>query len=269
MKYEKKYYETDKKKLEENWQVAIGLQEVDNLKPSEYLISVAKRNINGELTYEEVHQLLYSHYDKMSSEDLALRKKECDIVSARIADYLSNYSFSLTPETYRGIHEYLFENIYTSIAGEYRTANLTKREPILHGCSVVYTDFRRIKETLNYDFEVEKSFNYKKCDKTGMIKRIATFICDIWQVHPFWEGNTRTTALFTECYLNSLGFNVDNKLFASKARYFRNALVRANYADMKNNIFPESSYLEAFFENLIFDGKHKLESKNLIITLKA
>lgn len=131
--------------------------------------------------------------------------------------------------------------------------------------SVNYADYRNIEDALSYDFAEEKKYSFRGCDKKELLKHISGFVSNIWQTHPFMEGNTRTTALFTECYLNSLGFEVNNVMFAEKAKYFRNALVRANYADVKNIIFAESSFLEAFIENLVFDGKHKLQSRNLIM----
>ena len=263
MGYIKQEYEKDRKKLAGNWEMAMGLQKVDNLEPSDYLIEVARQNIEGVLSYEQVHSLLYKHYQDETGVNKE-RQKECDLVSARIADYLSDYSFSLNPETLKAMHKYLFQDVY-DFAGKYRTYNLTKSEPVLGGQSVIYADFRSLQETLSYDFQEERDFRYVNCDQGSMIKRFAYFISCIWQAHPFMEGNTRTTALFTECYLNSLGFSVNNDLFAAHAQYFRNALVRANYADLQKGIYTDSSYLEAFFENLIFEGNHKLQNRNLII----
>ncbi len=266
--YFKQEHEKDRRKRKENWELAIGLQQVDNLVPSEYLIEVAKQNIQGEISYEKVHELLYSRYGHGAKEDKAdKRQMECDIVSARISDYLSNSSFTLSPETFRSIHEFLFKDIY-DFAGKYRKYNLKKKEPVLGGRSVVYADFRNITTLLDYDFKEEKEFSYRQVkDKKGILKRIAVFSSNIWQVHPFMEGNTRTTALFMECYLNAMGFHLDNQFFAENAKYFRNALVRANYADFSQGIYAEPSYLQAFYENLLFQGTHKLKNRDLIIRM--
>lgn len=260
--YFKQEYEGDKRKAAENWELAIGLQKVDNLAPSQYLIEVAKENIEGKISYDQVHELLYSYYADDAS--AIQEQRECDLVSARISDYLSNFAFSFSPETLKGMHGYLFSDIYDH-AGQYRKYNLTKKEAVLGGKSVVYGDFRSIEKLLDYDFNEEREFDYSKCDQKRMVKRIAAFTSRIWQVHPFMEGNTRTTALFMECYLQTIGFSLDNHMFAEKAQYFRNALVRSNYANYPEGIVSNNSFLEAFFENLLFAGHHRLQNRNLII----
>lgn len=263
--YFKQEKESKKEKLRENWNLAIGLQQVDNLSPSNYLIDVAKENIEGRLTHEQIYALLYEYYDSQkTNDDFTMRQKECDIVSARISDYLSDFAFKLSPETYRGMHGYLFEGIF-DFAGMYRQYNISKKEPILSGRTVTYADYRSIKSTLEYDFGEEKAFDYSKCDKKKMLKHIASFTSNIWQVHPFMEGNTRTTALFIECYLKTKGFELNNKFFAENAQYFRNALVRANYANIAQGVYEEQSYLQAFFENLLFQGKHHLRNRDMIV----
>lgn len=262
--YFKKDYVSDQKKLAQNWELAVGLQAVDGLEPSDYLIQVAKEQISGGISYERVHELLYAHYEQETAEERNERQRECDLVSARIADYLGNHSFSLGPETLRSMHRYLFEGIFDH-AGQFRKYNITKKEPILGGRSVVYADYRNVRETLAYDFREEKEYDYRGLCPQKLVRHMAKFISDIWQVHPFMEGNTRTTALFTECYLNSIGYELDNEMFAGHAKYFRNALVRANYADFQKGIYAEHRYLEQFFENLMYQKTHVLRNRDLII----
>ncbi|WP_261813036.1 Fic family protein [Paraclostridium bifermentans] len=91
------------------------------------------------------------------------------------------------------------------------------------------------------------------------MSRLARFTSSIWQVHPFCEGNTRTTAVFIIKYLRSLGYNVNNDLFKKHSLYFRNALVLSNYSDVNRNIRPDFKYLESFFEKLLIDTKIELE----------
>lgn len=261
--YFKQEYEPDKQKRADNWYLAIGLQKVDNLEPSAYLIQVAKENIEGKLSYKEVHDLLYDHYESQEAADED--QKECDIVSARISDYLSDFAFSLSPLTLKNMHGYLFKDIY-DFAGKFREYNITKKEPVLLGKSVTYADYRSIEETLAYDFREEKEFQYKNRTPQKIIKRIAAFTSNIWQIHPFMEGNTRTTALFIECYLKTMGFDLDNRFFAEHAQYFRNALVRANYANIADGVYTELSFLQAFYENLLYQGKHNLRNRDLIIS---
>lgn len=241
------------------WDAAIGLQQVDGLSPSKYLLQLADDNVNGKLTLDEIEKLLYDHYEKNTDDT-----KEADIVAKRIADLLSDDSFSFSPVMMTSIHGYLFGDIMPTHAGKIRKVNLTKSEPILHGETVKYANWINIAEQMKYDFETERCVDYSVMSQEEVIKHIAAFTRNIWQTHPFMEGNTRTTAVFIEMYLNSKGFNVNNDLFSEKSQYFRNALVRANYADYSNKIYETSEFIEKFYENLLFQGTHELTNKELI-----
>ena len=247
------------------WQTAIGLQDVDGLKPSEYLIETAKKNIDGDITLEEANDLIHSYYkSKTARLDVENRTEEADKVSARIAQILSEDAFVFSPNQLIAIHRRLFDGIY-KFAGTIRDYNISKKEWILKGKSVVYAGADTIKDTMKYDFDLEKSFDYSALSIDESIKHITGFIANMWQIHPFGEGNTRTTAVFAIKYLRSLGFNVTNTLFADNSWYFRNALVRANYADIQKGIYEDKSYLERFFRNLLLDEQNELKNRYLII----
>ena len=247
------------------WQTAIGLQDVDGLKPSEYLIETAKMNIDGDITLEEATDLIHSYYkSKTARLDVENRTEEADKVSARIAQILSEDAFVFSPNQLIAIHRRLFDGIY-KFAGTIRDYNISKKEWILKGKSVVYAGADTIKDTMKYDFDLEKSFDYSALSIDESIKHITGFIANMWQIHPFGEGNTRTTAVFAIKYLRSLGFNVTNTLFADNSWYFRNALVRANYADIQKGIFEDKTFLERFFRNLILDEQNELKNRYLII----
>ena len=247
------------------WQTAIGLQDVDGLKPSEYLIETAKKNIDGDITLEEANDLIHSYYkSKTARLDVENRTEEADKVSARIAQILSEDAFVFSPNQLIAIHRRLFDGIY-KFAGVIRDYNISKREWVLQGKSVVYAGSDTIKDTLNYDFDLEKSFDYSALSIDESIKHITGFIANMWQIHPFGEGNTRTTAVFAIKYLRSLGFNVTNTLFADNSWYFRNALVRANYADIQKGIYEDKSYLEMFFRNLILGENNEMKNRYLLI----
>ena len=247
------------------WQTAIGLQDVDGLKPSEYLIETAKKNIDGDITLEEANDLIHSYYkSKTTRLDVENRTEEADKVSARIAQILSEDAFVFSPNQLIAIHRRLFDGIYI-FAGVIRDYNISKREWVLQGKSVVYAGSDTIRDTLNYDFDLEKSFDYSALSIDESIKHITGFIANMWQIHPFGEGNTRTTAVFAIKYLRSLGFNVTNTLFADNSWYFRNALVRANYADIQKGIFEDKTFLERFFRNLLLDEQNELKNRYLII----
>lgn len=254
---------TDREAKRTYWNTAIGLQQVDGLVPSPYLKELAEKNVKGVITYREIEDLLYTRYEHESEEDKRLRLKEGDLVSTRIASILDNGGgFALNPISLKSIHAILFKDIYP-YAGEFREYNITKAEPVLNGRSVVYGDYQSLMELLKYDMGEEKEKSYKGLTPEKINRRISKFTSAIWQVHPFGEGNTRTTAVFMECYLKQLGFPVDNEMFQDHSLYFRNSLVRANYANVREGIFEDEQPLQKFFENLLFGGKHSLCNRDL------
>ena len=246
------------------WQTAIGLQDVDGLKPSSYLIDTAKRHIEGDVTIEEVKGLIDTYYKsrqgRLSVEEE--RTEEADKVSARITELLQEETFSFTPAEYQRIHRKLFEGIF-KFAGKYRDYNISKAEWVLNSASVLYNPYENLKETLDYDFAEERKFDYASASTDEAIKHIGSFIAGIWQIHPFGEGNTRTTAVFLIKYLSSFGYTISNELFASHSWFFRNALVRANYFNREKGIVPTGKYLEAFLRNLILGEQNELRNRYL------
>ena len=247
------------------WHTAIGLQAVDGLKTSEYLVHTAVRNIEGEISFEEANALLQSYYEENPASDADNRTEEADKVSAKIAALLSEKAFSFTPNEYISIHRKLFTGIY-SHAGCIRDYNITKKEWVLDGATVLYGSATELKATLDYDFSEEKKFSYKNLSMDEIIHHIAVFISRLWQIHVFGEGNTRTTAVFFIKYLRTLGFDVTNDIFAENAWYFRNALVRANYNDLKNGIHETTEFLELFLRNLLLNENHPLHNRRLHIS---
>ena len=228
-------------------------------------MDLSQKNIKGELKYYEIEDLLKTYYKTKDISDINIqREKECDLVSLRIAQLLEDKSFGFSPITLKNIHKYLFKDIY-DFAGQYREYNITKNEPILNGDTVKYVDFNNIEEYFAYDFNEEKEFDYSKLNKDELIKHIVKFTSSIWQVHPFGEGNTRTTAVFIEKYLNNMGFNINNDMFKEYSVYFRNALVRSNYGNIPKGIYPTNEYLVRFFENLLQGKDNDLENKELYV----
>lgn len=255
--------EPDKKEKSIAWSIATGLQQVDGLTPSAYLYKTAKRNIEGEISIEEAKKLIDSYYEsKTSRTEDDDEKEEADKVSARITELLSEKSFSFTPNQLLSIHERLFKGVFYKVkAGKFRDYNITKKEWVLNGDTVLYANADLIRETLNYDFEAEKNFDYSKLSKEDAVKHLTRFVANIWQIHPFGEGNTRTTAVFTIKYLRSLGFNVNNEPFEKHSWYFRNALVRANYTNMQKGIYMNTEYLEKFFRNILLGENNELKKR--------
>ena len=248
------------------WSTAIGLQAVDGLKPSKYLIDTAIQNIEGKITMKEAQSLIDSYYEErpvhMSDDE---RTEEADKVSSRIAEILSETAFSFSPNEYISIHRKLFHGIYKH-AGKIRDYNITKKEWVLNGATVMYGSASELRATLEYDFSQEKDFSYKGLSMDEIIHHLAVFISRLWQIHIFGEGNTRTTAVFFIKYLRSLGFSAANDIFAENAWYFRNALVRANYTNLQKGIHETTEYLEAFLRNLLLNEKNELHNRNLHIS---
>ncbi len=247
------------------WHTAIGLQAVDGLKTSEYLMKTAVRNIEGEISFEEANALLQTYYEENPSRDTDDRTEEADKVSARIAALLSEKAFSFTPNEYLSIHRKLFTGIYPH-AGRIRDYNITKKEWVLNGATVLYGSATELRATLEYDFSEEKKFSYKNLSMDEIIHHLAIFISRLWQIHVFGEGNTRTTAVFFIKYLRTLGFDAINDIFAENAWYFRNSLVRANYNDLKNGIHETTEYLELFLRNLLLGENNSLHNRTLHIS---
>jgi len=246
------------------WATAIGLQDVDGLKPSKYLLATAKRHIDGEITQEEARRIVDEYYETKDGHDQPADVREADKVSARIVAVINSPTFVFSPAYLIGLHQKIFEGIFPH-AGKIREVELTKHEEVLNGASVEYAPSFMIEKTLDYDFSKEEKFNYKGISEEAFIVHFSEFIAKIWQAHPFREGNTRTTAVFAIKYLRTKGFDVTNDLFARESWYFRNALVRANYENTQLNVIKTTAYLEDFFRVLLLGEEIELKNRFLRI----
>ena len=257
--------EPSQKESAENWKTAIGLQAVDGLQPSAYLIDVAKRNIEGEISLDETRKLIDAYYQSKTvrtpkDED----EEEADKVSANIAKILASKTFAFNTNGYVSLHRRIFEGVFKH-AGEIRQYDISKKEWVLEGDSVNYLNWEDLRRALDWDIEQEKNFQYKGLTDDEKIEHIAKFVSGIWQIHAFREGNTRTTAIFTIQYLRSLGYKVNNEMFAKHSWYFRNALVRANYRNIQKGIDYSPIYLVRFFRNLLLKDGWVLKNRYLHI----
>ena len=249
----------------EAWQTAIGLQAVDGLNTSAYLLDTAKEHIEGKITIDEAQKRIQSYYEERSDRtEIENETKEADIVSARIAKLLGEKAFQFSPASWLTIHRRLFEGVFKH-AGEIRPYNITKKEWVLKGDTVIYADYNSIKDTMEYDFSTEKQFSYEGLSIEASVKHLAKFASDIWQIHPFCEGNTRATAVFMIQYMKTFGLRVNNDIFKEHSWYFRNALVRANYNNLQNGVHATTKYLEMFFSNLLLGTDYELKNRFLHI----
>lgn len=256
--------EPDQAARADAWQTAIGLQAVDGLKTSDYLLETAREHIEGVISIGEAQERIQSYYaERADRKDVeAEGTQEGDVVSSRIARLLSERAFTFSPAQLKAIHGRLFEGLLAT-AGEYRTYNITKKEWVLRGDTVYYASADSIEATLDYDFSQERGFSYRGLTKEQSVRHLASFVSGIWQIHPFCEGNTRTTAVFAIKYLASLGYEVDNSPFKAHSWYFRNALVRANYENLEEGVHETRLYLDRFFDNLLLGGRHELKNRYL------
>ena len=253
--------EPSQREKAEAWAIAIGLQDVDGLKPSQYLLETARRHIEGEIDYEETKRLVNSYYETLPANEQDSDEEEADKVALHITQVLSERTFTFSPAELANIHRRLFTGILPH-AGRYRDVNITKKEWVLNGDTVLYASCDSISATLVYDFGQEKQFSYVRLSKEDMIAHFSKFISGIWQIHPFREGNTRTTAVFAIKYLRKLGYRVTSEPFADNAKYFRNALVRANYQNYEKGIEETTEFLELFFRNVLSGEQNDLKKRH-------
>lgn len=247
------------------WMTAMGLQEVDGLKPSAYLRKTARRHIEGEISMEDAQACIRSYYETRSKRiDGDAATEEADKVSANIAQILGSRTLAFSVAGFISIHRRLFNGVY-DFAGTLRTMDISKKEWVLQGESVLYVSHTELERAISYDLDQEKSFAYAGLTPAQVVEHLAQFVSKLWQIHPFQEGNTRTTAVFTILYLHSLGFAVENDLFAKHSWYFRNALVRANYQNVRKGIDRNTLYLQRFFRNLLLGETHELKNRDMLV----
>ena len=257
--------EPQKKERAEAWRVAIGLQAVDGLKTSEYLQDTARRNIEGEITIDEARELVKEYYIKKTAhDDDDADKEEADRVSSNISKLLQTDAFTYSVAGLAAIHRAIFEGVFKH-AGRFRDYDISKKEWVLRGDSVLYGRWQDLRMAIEYDLGQEHQFDYTGLNKDQMVEHLAKFVSGLWQIHPFGEGNTRTTAIFTIKYLRSQGFSVNNDMFERHSWYFRNALVRANYRNLEKGIGYEPIFLVRFFRNLLLGENHTLKNRYMMI----
>lgn len=247
------------------WRTAIGLQAVDGLKTSDYLKATARKHIEGEIDIDEARALVNQYYVTKTARDADDEdKEEADRVSSNIVKVLSSPTFNFSTGGYQSVHRRVFEGVMKH-AGEFRTYDITKKEWVLEGDTVLYLNWEDLRRAIDYDLDQERAYSYKGKSRDELASHLTRFVSSLWQIHAFGEGNTRTTAVFTIQYLRSLGFSVDNDQFALHSWYFRNALVRANYRNVAKGIDYTPIYLERFFQNLLFGEQWDLRNRYLHI----
>lgn len=243
--------EPDKREKASSWKIAIGLQAV--------------KHIEDDISIDEVKKLINGYYQSktMRTPDDD-ETEEADKVSTNIVRTLNEQSFASSMTSFTSIHRRLFESIFM-FAGKICDYDITKKEWVLRGDTLLYVNAKDLCRAIEYDLEQEKAFSYKVLPMDDRVAHITKFVSGICQIHPLEEGNTRTTSVFTIKYLRSIGFEVNNDLFAEYSWYFHNALVRANYRNVRKGIETDMSFLILFFKNLIMGEHNELRNRSVVI----
>ncbi len=253
--------EPGQKEKADAWQTAIGLQDVDGLKVSTYLLDTARQHIEGEITIDEARERIKAYYETKSGHEEV--DEEGDKASVNIAKILSEPSFAFSLVGLTSIHRRIFDGVF-KFAGQLRKVELSKKEWVLGGnASVSYQPAIDLREAIEYDLSREKEFDYSNRPMTEIIKHLSQFVADLWQIHPFLEGNTRTTAVFLIKYLRSMGIPATNDMFKEHSWYFRNALVRASYKGL--NVSPTTEFVEKFLRNVILGEMNELRNRDMLV----
>ena len=186
------------------------------------------------------------------------------VINERIEEIIHDDYFELSIRYLKRIHKYIFNDVLLE-AGNFRTYMIHKAEIILHDRSVAYPDYHTIEEYLKISLNEEKKINYHSLTINEQIERIANFTKAIWEIHPFADGNTRTTSVFIIKYLQTMGYNIDNTIFKENAAFFRNALVKACYYNEKLGIHPDQKPLIHFFYKVLLNNDEELNDSELEI----
>ena len=247
------------------WDTAIGLLDAVGVETSEYLWEVARDSIYGDTKIHEVERQVSAYYDQETWRSKDRSTEGADRIAARIVTLLADPAFYFTPEHYIDIHKKLYGGLF-DYAGKVRTRDITRNEWVLGDKIVTYSDAGELLEALIYGMSLEMDYSYLNLPVDEAIKHIAQFFARLWQLHVFEEGNTVATAVFLLKYLNFLGLEVAGDVFSKNAKYFRNALVRANYSDEENGIYAKLDFLEIFLRNLILKEYNSLRNEDLLVT---
>lgn len=269
--YRRKSEPTDSAYRRALWDAAFGLQGVDSLQPSAYARSLADDNVSGRMSLDQVGESLNSYYrQERRLVGESSREEEADKVSHRIVELLEAGSFALDAHMLPVIHARLFQGIDDTVyaPGSFKNELLIKCERVLNGDSVLYGNPTLYQRSLDFLFSREMEHAYAGYADGPALSwsdahELARFIANVWLVHPFYEGNTRTVAVFLALYLRSMGFEVNNEPFQRHAAFFRNALVRATYQNRPLGVGLETGPLVDFVSKLADDPRVGLDYDSL------
>ena len=165
-----------------------------------------------------------------------------------------------TPAGLCEIHRFLFGDIY-DWAGKYRIINIEKREKLLAGRSVWYSNDEDIPLDLENAFQELLSQDWPQFSRQDFVRHLTACFPKIWQVHPFREGNTRTLVMLMTFFVEHHGFYMDQELLAASSGYVRDSLVMASLDQFSEYEHLEQILLDAVCDEPILYDESALRSQ--------
>lgn len=248
------------------WAAAIGLQATDGLRTTDKMRNTARRHIENQISLDEARQDIWRHYeDNPATTPEQTKEQEADKTAFNIARILfSGQAVDFSTDGYLNLHRQVFDGVYDH-AGQLRTCDLVKKEWVLEKNTVIYLHWEEIRIALDSNFDFKENINYQHRKGRELVDWISQFTAAVWHIHPFNEGNTRTTAVMAILIARSLGHDLHTDVFAEHSWYYRNAMVRANYMDLDRNVHIHPEFLIRFYSNWLLGEQWDLRNRYLIL----
>ena len=191
----------------------------------------------------------------LKDEDM-LEKAEVEFSCNAIHDLLTNpiqgsYDFAHLCK----FHACIFSDVY-EWAGQPRIISIEKQEAILGYMSIEYAKPQDIETEVTAILQKMNSVNWQALSLSRQAEALSKGLTELWKVHPFRDGNTRTTVTFICQFAESKGMFLDSSLFEQNAVYLRSALVAATAIFCEGD-FRRSEYLLRIVEDSLKLGLDK------------
>lgn len=198
-----------------------------------------------------------------------LNKAEKDIGFVKLIDIGETFKQQYNAEYLKSIHKHIFEDIF-DWAGEFRTVPVYKTEVVIPGISLEYSAPKNIEKDLNVVLAELNDVNWSGKNIDEITAKFTGELAKIWRVHPFRDGNTRTTLAFAENYSREHGFPMDigilldhlTRLVTPKGDIVRYS-IRDKFvlAALDEKDYPEPEHLQALIKQSILVGIKKEKEK--------
>lgn len=173
-----------------------------------------------------------------------LDEAEADYVVYRLKDLAINpLPGDYHTDHFLKFHYTIFQDIF-EWAGTPRTISIYKEEDVLGGQSVEYSDPFDIVTDIHHVLNRMREKDWISFNHEQLSEEFCDSLAALWKIHPFREGNTRTTITFCCQYIDEMGLRINRKLFEDNAGYVRTALVAYNAFFSDGNDFSKKEYLQ-------------------------